>query len=169
MHNNVQLSLAILTPLSTSQCSSTRLCTSLQAHHGVKQHRTAHQLSTLYDLFDGILLLGALWQEKGEVGLHLDDLDSAIFSLCITWLMLVLCWRLRQCYRGRTILDTSDRTTTEGVSRASQVGGDYSQLEWVASGGRFVVFVALQGERRNANVKVGAVSSFNTESPPKHK
>lgn len=43
------------------------------------------------------------------------------------------------------------------------------QLEGVASGGRFVIFVALQGEGRNANVKVGTISSFNPERPPKHK
>lgn len=40
------------------------------------------------------------------------------------------------------------------------------QLECVASGGRFVIFVALQGERRNANIKVGTVSPFNSERPP---
>lgn len=43
------------------------------------------------------------------------------------------------------------------------------QLEGVASGGRFVIFVALQGEGRNANVKVGTISSFDTERPPKRK
>lgn len=43
------------------------------------------------------------------------------------------------------------------------------QLEGVASGGRFVIFVALQGEGRNANVKVGTIGSFDTERPPKHK
>lgn len=41
------------------------------------------------------------------------------------------------------------------------------QLECVASGGRFVIFVALQGEGRNANVEVGTVRPFNTERPPK--
>lgn len=154
MHNNAQLSLAILTSLPPYQCSSS----ALQAHHGVRKH----QFSNLYGWIDGTLLVG----ENGKVGLHLDDLDNAVVSLCITWLMLVFSWRQRQRYRGRTILDTSDRTRTDSMSRPSQVGGDNSQLEWVASRGRFVVFVALQGERRNANIKVRAVSPFNTKSPP---
>lgn len=46
------------------------------------------------------------------------------------------------------------------------MGGDYSQLECVASRRSFVVFVALQGERGNANVKVGAVGPLNAERPP---
>lgn len=57
-------------------------------------------------------------------------------------------------------------TRTESVSGSTQVGGDYWQLERVASRGRFVVFVALQGERGNANVKVGAVGPFDTKRPP---
>lgn len=71
--------------------------------------------------------------------------------------------------RGRTILNIPDRTRTDGVSGASQVGGDDSQLERVASRGGFVVFVALQGERGNANVKVGSVGPFDTKRPPKDK
>lgn len=71
---------------------------------------------------------------------------------------------------GRTILDNPHRTGTDGVRPvASQVGGDYSQLECVASRGRFVVFVALQGERRNADVEVGAISPFDTKRPPERK
>lgn len=68
--------------------------------------------------------------------------------------------------RGRTILNIPDRTRTDGVSGASQVGGDDSQLERVASRGGFVVFVALQGERGNANVKVGSIGPFDTKRPP---
>lgn len=49
------------------------------------------------------------------------------------------------------------------------VRGGLTQLEGVASRGRFVIFVALQGERRNANVKVGTVGSFDAERPPAHK
>lgn len=49
------------------------------------------------------------------------------------------------------------------------VRGSLTQLESVASRGRLVIFVALQGERRNANVKVGTVSSFDAERPPAHK
>lgn len=49
------------------------------------------------------------------------------------------------------------------------LGVDYSQLECVASRGRFVVFVALQGERRNANVEVRAVGPFDTKRPPGNK
>ncbi len=52
---------------------------------------------------------------------------------------------------------------------ASQVGGNYSQLECVASGGRFVIFVALQGKGRNANVEVGAVGPFDAKRPPEQK
>ncbi len=55
------------------------------------------------------------------------------------------------------------------MSGASQVGRDYSHLEGVASGGCFVIFVALQGERRNADVEVGAISPLDAERPPKHK
>lgn len=45
-------------------------------------------------------------------------------------------------------------------------GGDYGQLERVASRGRFVIFVALQGEGGNAYIEVRAVGSFNTKRPP---
>lgn len=61
------------------------------------------------------------------------------------------------------------RDGTDGESEGSQAGGGYSQLERVASGGRLVVFVALQGERRNANVKVGTVGPLDAKGPPEHK
>lgn len=43
------------------------------------------------------------------------------------------------------------------------------QLEGVASGGRFVIFVALQGEGGNADIEVGTISPFDAERPPKDK
>lgn len=55
------------------------------------------------------------------------------------------------------------------VENKTTTGEDLMQLEGVASGGRFVIFVALQGEGRNANVKVGTISSFDTERPPEDK
>lgn len=39
-------------------------------------------------------------------------------------------------------------------------------LKRVASRGRFVVFVALQRERGNAHIKVGAICPLNTKRPP---
>lgn len=42
-----------------------------------------------------------------------------------------------------------------------------THLKCVASRGRFVILVALQGEGRNADVKVGTISSFDAKRSPK--
>lgn len=100
------------------------------------------------------LLLGAL-TENGQVDLHLDHLETAKCSLCLTSLTLDS-GRLKQCYRGGTTLD-NDTTRSDCGS---------AHLKCVASRGSFVIFVALQGEGGNADIKVGAISSFNTKRPP---
>lgn len=98
----------------------------------------------------------------------MDDLQTGVFSLCLTRMMLVSLQRPRQCYGGRTILDEPDTTRAGGVSGgvSGGLGGGRRQLKCVASGGSFVVLVALQGERGNANVKVGAISPLDAKRPP---
>lgn len=89
------------------------------------------------------LLLGTFYQERGK------STCTWILSLCMTCFARVLCLKLT----GKTI----------------RGGEDLMQLEGVTGRGRFIIFVAFQGEGRNANVKVGTISSFNTKSPPKQK
>lgn len=60
------------------------------------------------------------------------------------------------------IVEDPDRTKNTSL----QAGGDYLCLKCVTSRGGFVVFVALQGERGNAHVKVGTVSPLDTKGPP---
>lgn len=42
-----------------------------------------------------------------------------------------------------------------------------THLKCVASRRRFVILVALQGEGRNADIKVGTISSFDAKRSPK--
>lgn len=81
-----------------------------------------------------------------------------MFSLCVT------------CFTSAFVLkaEFTEQPREEENRRQSQVRG-LVPLEGVASGGRFVIFVALQGEGRNANIKVGTIGSFDTERPPEDK
>lgn len=81
---------------------------------------------------------------------------------CLTWLIL----NALHEHRGGA---GPDRRTTQRRHGAWVLKGEKQLLESVASRGRFVVFVALKGERRNADVKVGPVRSFNAKGPPKER
>lgn len=97
-------------------------------------------------------LLGRLYQERGR--------------LTCTWRV-----SLRDLFHTCCVLKAEFTEEPRGGKTAESkwVRGGLTQLERVASRGRFVIFVALQGERRNANVKVGAVGSLDAERPPEHK
>lgn len=99
-----------------------------------------------------LLLLGGLYQERGK--------------LTCTWRL-----SLRDPFHMCCVLkaDSTEEPRGGKTGESKWVQGGLTQLESVASRGRFVILVALQGERRNANVKVGAVSSFDAERPPEHK
>lgn len=139
------------------------LCMSLQAQHRVKTHRTGDHFSTLYNLINDILLLGAVWLEKGKVGLHLDDPDNAIFSFCVTWLTLVLRWRLRQCYRRRTILDHPDKTrTVRGLT-----GGRWLlAVRMCSQQGALCHLCCSPGRREECERRSGSRQSFRYETSP---
>ena len=121
---------------------------------------SVHRFSTLYDVINDVLLSGALRQEKGKVGLHSDNIGNAIIFPLHNLTHASLMLKAEAMLQGRTTLDNQDWR---------RVRGPHRRLECVASGGRFVIFVALQGERGNANVEVGSVSPFDTKRPPKHK
>lgn len=149
---HVQLGLATLTSIP---------CASPQTQQGVRTHR----FSTLYNSINDILLLGAL---KGQRGCVFGwSRKCYMFRLhYLTHASLTL--------RAEATLQRKNKSRQPNISQrvwepACGGGVTTCKLECVASRGRFVVFVALQGERRNANVKVGAVSPFNTKRPPKNK
>lgn len=101
-------------------------------------------------------------RKKGKVGLHLDDLDNAIFSPCVTWLTLVLCWRLRQCYR-RTILDNPDKTRTV----LGLTGGRWLlAVRMCSQRGALCHLCCSPGRREECERRSGSRRSFRYETSP---
>lgn len=100
------------------------------------------------------------WRRTGQPSVHLSYMIQSVTCCCGV--------HSHRCntFPLHNLTCVSLMLKTEAMLRGRTIREDDSQLERVASRGGFVVFVALQGERGNANVKVGSVGPFDTKRPP---
>lgn len=127
--------------------------------HNMEWRRTG--LSTLYDLINDILLLGALWG-KGIVG---PAFGLSMYCLSLTWLTL-FCWRLRQRYKGRTILDNPGTARTDSVPGALQVGVWLLAVRMCSLQGELCHLCCSPGRKEECEHQSGSHQSFQYETSP---
>lgn len=130
-------------------------CTHLCKRNGLKMHRTAEFLHChLHPVHTAVRCIQTEEKLSAAASDHLDH--PYIFPQCN---------RTECC--GRATEKTVNNLTRTG--KVSRLCWQKSLLKRVASRGRFVVFIAFQGERRDPDVKVWAVRSLNTKRSPKQR
>lgn len=89
-----------------------------------------------------------------------------IFSLCVTWIALVLCWRLSQCYNRETFLDTPDRKRTKRMSRSSLGGRWLYAVRMCSRRGALCHLCCSPGRKEECEHQSGNRQSFQFGTSP---